>query len=463
MRDAGGLGPLLDTLGVGLYRVTPAGRIFHVSAALAEILGFPSREALLAADPAAIWPDERARTELMSRLDAEGFVRNVELELRRCDGGRIRVRTSLRTVRADDGTLVCEGVMEDVTEQRRALERVAASERRFRSLIEHSWDGVALVDAHARFVYVSPSVERILGYRPEELVGRESDEFVYDEHEPRRHAFDDFVRQPGMSVTADLRYRHRDGSVRWLETVRTNLLHDPAVGAIIANFRDVTERREAGEEERRARAAAEAANRAKDEFLATLSHELRSPLSAVLTWARLLRGGRLEPAKAKRALETIERNAQLQARLIEDMLDVSRIASGKLILELASVDLEASIRAAADGMRAAGDAKGIRMTISIGGEPLFVRGDGVRLQQVFGNLLSNAVKFTEEGGRVTIDARRSGSNAEVVVRDDGVGIEAGMLDRIFDRFQQGDSSLSRRHGGLGLGLAIARHLVEAHD
>jgi signal transduction histidine kinase/DNA-binding response OmpR family regulator len=207
---------------------------------------------------------------------------------------------------------------------------------------------------------------------------------------------------------------------------------------------------------------AEAANRAKDEFLATLSHELRTPLTAILGWARLLRGGKLPEGTAGGALETIERNAKAQSQLIDELLDVSRIVTGKLRLDTRPVELARVIEAAVESVRPAARAKKIRLEVAL--EPLGVPllGDAGRLQQVAWNLLSNAVKFTPEGGRVGVLLRRAGSDAEVKVEDTGQGIGADFLPHVFDRFRQADGSTTRQYGGLGLGLAIARHLVELH-
>ena len=207
---------------------------------------------------------------------------------------------------------------------------------------------------------------------------------------------------------------------------------------------------------------AEAANRAKDEFLATLSHELRTPLTAILGWARLLLGGNLPEGTAGGALETIERNAKAQAQLIDELLDVSRIVTGKLRLDTRPVEFSRVIEAAVESVRPAARAKKIRLEVVL--EPLGVPllGDAGRLQQVAWNLLSNAVKFTPEGGRVGVLLRRAGPHAEVRVEDTGQGIGADFLPHVFDRFRQADGSTTRRHGGLGLGLAIARHLVELH-
>jgi signal transduction histidine kinase len=212
----------------------------------------------------------------------------------------------------------------------------------------------------------------------------------------------------------------------------------------------------------RAKQQAEEANRMKDEFLATLSHELRTPLNAMLGWAQVLRLGKLDPAASARALETIERNARSQAQLIADLLDVSRIITGKLRLDLQPVELRRIIEAVLDSVRPAADAKGIRLQVAL--DPLAspVLGDADRLQQVVWNLLSNAIKFTPQEGSVEVRLRQTPTSAEMRVSDSGVGIRPDFLPYVFDRFRQAEGSITRSHGGLGLGLSIVRHLVELH-
>ena len=242
------------------------------------------------------------------------------------------------------------------------------------------------------------------------------------------------------------------------------------VGQFIARTRDLAARMEAERDreqllirEATARGEAEAANRAKDQFLATLSHELRTPLNAIVGWSRMLRDGTLDPATTRRALEVIDRNAQLQAQLVADILDVSGIITGKLRLELSEVDLGPSIAATLDAVRPAADAKGVRLTSVIGGTTTTVEGDGKRLQQVVWNLLVNAVKFSEPGGAVSVEVRDGAEGMiQIVVQDAGAGIDAEFLPHVFERFRQADTSTHREHGGLGLGLAIVRHLIELH-
>jgi signal transduction histidine kinase len=214
--------------------------------------------------------------------------------------------------------------------------------------------------------------------------------------------------------------------------------------------------------EQEARAQAENANRLKDEFLATLSHELRTPLTSILGWAGLLRMGKFDEATCAQALDTIERNARTQAQLIDELLDVSRIISGKLTFDTKTVNLASVVESAINVVRPAAQAKRIDIVYDCASQPGPVSGDPARLQQVVWNLLFNAVKFTPEGGRVEVRLEREGSRARVTVSDTGKGIDADFLPHVFDRFRQADSSSTRQHGGLGLGLAIVRHLVEFH-
>jgi PAS domain S-box-containing protein len=247
------------------------------------------------------------------------------------------------------------------------------------------------------------------------------------------------------------------------------LIEEGRVIGTITVIEDVTERVERENRlvellvnEKAARTEAEAANRAKDEFLATISHEIRTPLNAILGWLQILRAGRVDNDYSTHVLDSIERNAKAQAKLIEDILDASRIVTGKLRLDVGSVDLASIIEAAVDTVRPAANAKSIRLEMML--DPLAERvsGDPNRLQQVIWNLLFNAIKFTPVGGRVTVRLQGTESAVEVIVDDTGEGISAEFLPHVFDRFRQADSTSARKHGGLGLGLAIVRNLVELH-
>jgi PAS domain S-box-containing protein len=268
----------------------------------------------------------------------------------------------------------------------------------------------------------------------------------------------------------DYRVRRRDGEVRWLHArARFALAPDGTPRCMTGAVIDITERRLLEEErerllaqERAGRALAEEASRAKDEFLANVSHELRTPLSPILAWSRLLQKDTSDPQRTRRALETIERCALAQAQLIEDLLDVSRIVAGRLRLDVQSVDPVAVIEAALHVVRPAADARQIRLQVALDPRTGTVAGDPARLQQVVWNLLSNAVKFTPKGGRVQVTLARVNSHLEIAVADSGKGIAPAFLPRVFERFQQADQGTTREHAGLGLGLAIVRHLVELH-
>ena len=214
--------------------------------------------------------------------------------------------------------------------------------------------------------------------------------------------------------------------------------------------------------EQRSRRAAEDANQLKDEFLATLSHELRTPLTSIVGWVHMLRTGRLAESDQRRALETIERNARAQQQIIEDILDVSRIMTGKLRLELTPVNVVEAVEAAIDALRPLMDAKEQQLVRIVESPAVTVLGDRNRLQQVFWNLISNAIKFTPKGGRIQLALKREDSTVEITVHDSGEGIAAEFLPHVFDRFKQADSSTTRPHGGIGLGLSIVRHLLELH-
>ena len=245
-----------------------------------------------------------------------------------------------------------------------------------------------------------------------------------------------------------------------------------AAGEVVQWFgtnTDVEEQRQVREQrqqllegERVARAEAERANRMKDEFLATLSHELRTPLNAILGWSQILCRGEPNADDLKQGLQTIERNAQAQTQLIEDLLDMSRIMSGKVRLDVQTVDPSEFVGAAVDTVRHAADSKGVRVRVVLDPAAGPVSGDPNRLQQVVWNLLSNAIKFTPKGGQVQVTLGRVKSHVCVSVADTGQGIKAEFLPHVFDRFRQADGSTTRRHGGLGLGLAIVKHLVELH-
>jgi PAS domain S-box-containing protein len=323
--------------------------------------------------------------------------------------------------------------------------------------------GIAGFDGQLR--QLNPSWERTLGYDEQELRGQRFTHLLHPHDcEAAEAQFKALVE--GLPIGRfEARHLHRDGTYRWLSWTAVPFAEE---GVVYVFARDVTETKQAEEArlhlvaEQEARRAAQRENELKDQFLATLSHELRAPLTPILGWITMLRSGRLSREDANRGLEVIHRNVKLQSQLMEDLLDVSRIVSGKLRLELKPIELGTVIEAGLDNVRPAVSAK--RITLNLRGldVPAEVRGDAGRLQQVIWNLVSNAVKFTPEGGTIEVAVAVEGNQACVSVTDSGIGISPEFLPHIFDRFRQAETGSSRSHGGLGLGLTIVRHLVEAH-
>jgi PAS domain S-box-containing protein len=354
----------------------------------------------------------------------------------------------------------------EIAERKRAETVLRESEERYRAVIQQASEGIFLFDADTGLVIeANPALVRLLGYSAEAMSRMTIYDIVADDRGIVQRNIQNVVANR-LHILGERQYRRADGSIIDVE-VSANHIH-LGKDVVCAVVRDITERKQVEHQrlelarEQAARAEAEAANRSKDEFLATVSHELRTPLNAILGWSRMLRTSALDEATHARALEVIERNAKAQSQLIEDLLDVSRIITGKLRLAVGPVNLATVIENAIESMRPAVEAKNITLQVALETKVGLVSGDGERLQQVVWNLLSNAVKFTPKGGRILTRLRRVNSHVEITVSDTGKGIAPEFLPFVFDRFRQADSSLTRAFGGLGLGLAIVRHLVELH-
>jgi PAS domain S-box-containing protein len=354
----------------------------------------------------------------------------------------------------------------------RAQAALQESAARTRAIVDTAVDGIITIDEHGVIDSANAAAERLFGYPGEEMIGRNVSLLMPS---PYRESHDQYIanylrtgQAKVIGVRRELVGKRKDG---------TTLPIDLSLSEVVLNrrrlftgiVRDISGRKQAEEQradalqrERQARREAEEANRAKDEFLAVISHELRTPLTPILTWSRLLRSGKLDQPATERALEAIERATRSQAQLIEDLLDVSRITSGKLRLEVRPIELPPVVEAAIESVRPGAEAKGIRLEVVLDHDAGIVSGDPERLQQVVWNLLSNAVKFTPRAGRIQVRLQRVDSHVEIAVSDTGQGINPQFLPHVFERFRQADSSSTRAHGGLGLGLAIVRHLVELH-
>ncbi|MFN6563753.1 MAG: response regulator [Nostoc sp. ChiSLP01] len=347
-------------------------------------------------------------------------------------------------------------------------ESLQKSEAKYRRIVDTSYEGIWTIDSQGRTEFVNQRMSQMLGYTAEEMLGRSIFDFMDRGDEIIAQKKLQWLKLEGSDLKEG-RLRCKDGSYIWtLISARAIFNQENEFLGAIAMLTDITDRKRTEEErdrllerEKLARAEAEAANRIKDEFLAVLSHELRSPLNPILGWAKLLQSRKFNETALQKALSTIERNAKLQAQLIEDLLDVSRILQGKLNLKMVSVNLASTIEAAMETVRLAAEAKTIHIQTML--DPTVgILGDPGRLQQIVWNLLSNAVKFTATGGRVNVQLERIDDHAQITVTDTGKGISQDFLPHVFDYFCQGDNTTTRKFGGLGLGLAIARHLVEMH-
>jgi PAS domain S-box-containing protein len=352
--------------------------------------------------------------------------------------------------------------------QRRTRSLEAALDRRkeseaFRLLVASVTDyAIFMLDPRGVVATWNAGAEKIKGYRADEIVGQHFSRFYPRECVASGKCEYELEMASAQGRFEDEGWRCRkDGSLFWANVVITALRDERGTLVGFAKLtRDLTDRRRA-EEERIRLAQAQEANRIKDEFLATMSHELRTPLNAILGWATLL-APRATDAYMSKAIATIERNARAQGRLIDDVLDLSRIVIGKLRIEVRQTDLAAIARDAIDVIRPAAEARTISIHLERFDAPVLLVGDPTRLQQVAWNLLSNAVKFTEPGGSISIRLEHDGASARLSIRDTGRGIDATFLPYVFDRFRQADNSTTRRVGGIGLGLAIARELAGLH-
>lgn len=359
---------------------------------------------------------------------------------------------------------------EGLREQRRAADELS---ERLRLALQSSKAGWFDWSAPTDLNVWSDELQRLYGFQPGEFGGRSEDwlaSLVPEDQDAGREAIARSLQSGEFALEFRIR-RHDTGEVRWMDG-RGKVFFDDAGQALrmVGINVDITERKAAEAErdrllasERAARAEAELASRLKDDFLATLSHELRTPLQAISGWAQLMRGGKLPDVDMRHAVEVINRNAAAQHQLIEDLLDMSRIISGKVRLDVQQVDLAGVVSAAVQSTLPTAQTKGVQLEQIL--DPLtgLVSGDPNRLQQVVWNLLTNAVKFTPKGGRVQVTLERVNSHLEITVSDTGIGIQPEFLPHVFDRFRQADAGTARRYGGLGLGLSIVKQLVEMHN
>ena len=417
-----------------------------------HILGY-SEEEIIGKDGARLFtPEDRAKDiprKEMATAAMSGRAEDERWHMRR-DGSRFWASGVMTPVRDGAGKLIgFSKVMRDMTERNKLTEE----RDRFFAL---SMDMLSIVHLDGRFQRINPAFHQVLGFSEEELLAMSLFDLVHPDDRPRTESGYESLAKGEPIKWMENRLRTKNGPYKW---VTWSYFPVPEEGLAFAVGRDMTELRQMHEVLQLRAEELENANRVKDEFLATMSHELRTPLTSIMGWARLLGSNRLGEKEKERAVHVIQRNAEAQSKLIEDLLDVSRIITGKLRIELQPVSFASITETAVNSLRPAIDAKQLHLEESIDPAAGPVLGDPSRLQQIVTNLLSNAIKFTPSKGRIDVHLQRRDSHVQLEIKDTGVGIDAEHLPYIFERFRQVDSSNVRAHGGLGLGLAIVDYLV----
>jgi len=478
------LAGLIDAIeDYAIFLLGPHGEIRSWNSGAAHIMGYTAEEAIGEKFFRFYGPEDLAAGKPQNELAVaarEGRVYDEGWRVRK-DGSRFWASTVITALRDDHGGVTgFAKITRDLTERRSAEERLRQSEEMFRLLVASVRDyAIFLLDPGGYVLTWNAGAERIKGYRPDEIIGEHFSRFYPDEDRWKPPAELEIATRDGAVEDEGWRIR-KDGSRFWANVIIT-AVHDEhgRLRGFAKVTRDMTERKrveealteqrearfQAEEERRRAEASyrvAQESNRAKDEFLMTLSHELRTPMTAILGWARLLPALPPNEETFKEAVAAIGRSAQLQSRLIDDVLDVSRIVSGKLRLSVENIDVLRLLQATIETVRPSADARMITIATSFSPQLGTIVADATRLQQILWNLMTNAVKFTPRRGQVTISARRTSSHLQFAVMDTGEGIDPGFLPHVFEPFRQAENPSTRVHGGLGLGLSIVRYLAEAH-
>ncbi|MBD2028042.1 PAS domain-containing protein [Leptolyngbya sp. FACHB-711] len=453
---------------VAAYIKDESGQYVYVNAVIERLFEHPASELVGRRDTD--WFPSQAIEQIHAN-DAAVFAQNQALQFLETVpfGEQVRHFMAFKfPLRDASGKRLLGGVSADITDRVQAEAFLRQREEELRVITNTVPVLISFVDADQRYRFNSQRYQSWLGQSPAEIQGQ----YLWNVlGEAAYTAIRPYVEQAlsGQAVTFESEISYQDGATRYISASYIPQFDEQQVTGFVALVSDISDRRQAEQEreqllarEQAAREQAETANRLKDEFLAILSHELRSPLNPILGWTRLLRSREFAPEARDRALETIERNAKLQTQLIEDLLDVSRILRGKLLLDMQPVNLAMVIDSALETVRLAAEAKGIAIQKQLPEITVCVSGDSSRLQQIVWNLISNAVKFTPTGGQVNATLKRLENEAIIQVKDTGKGIAAAFLPHVFDYFRQEDSTTTRKFGGLGLGLAIVRYLTELH-
>lgn len=460
---------------IGIFQTDASGVYLYTNSQWQTIAGLSLKQSLGEDWQQAVHPVDRARVQQAWQAGIRaGEISDLEFRFLTPQAETRWVQVNAAAIQSPaNDVLGFVGTTQDITERKLAEIALQSALQKLSFHVENAPLAVIEWDSQMRVTLWSASAERIFGWQAAEVMGKRPTDwrFVYEEDVAKVQAIlEQALAGTRQQMSSENRNYTQSGAViycEWYNSTMTN-----AAGEFVSMLSFVldvshrvqleTEREEILRLEQEARTAAERANRTKDDFLAIVSHEVRSPLTPILGWAGLLQARQFDAKKTSQALATIERCAKLQIQLIDDLLDISRILRGKLSLSLAPIDLAIVIRSAIETMQDAATAKSIQIR-SVLPQVGRLSGDATRLQQVVWNLLSNAIKFTPSGGQITVELRQMGDLAELVVIDNGKGIKAEFLPYMFESFRQEDAKITREHGGLGLGLAIVRHLVEAHS
>lgn len=463
LRDAA-----LSAAANGIFITGPDGIIRWVNPAFADHMGY-ARDELIGQTPGVFGSSDQNR-EFFEKFRTQigaGKVWRGEIVNRRKDGTQVPMEMTITPVLGRRGAIThFVAVEQDISERLAAEQALRRSEQHFRSLIHNAPDLITLVDAAGTIQYDSPAIERMLGYAVGERYGRDALAGIHtDDLDTVRAAFMAFAQEPDATTPVSFRYRHKNGSWRHLEAVGRNLLHDAAVGALVINSHDATERVLAEENLARAKEAAETANRAKTEFLARMSHEIHTPLNAILGMTEIAMTSPLAP-EPRECLETARGAARALVGLVDDILDLAKLEAGQLVLDRSTFAVREELAPTVQIMTARARQRGLAFDWSVAEEvPVSLIGDSRRLSQVMRHMVGNAIKFTEHGrvdvSITLVDAALGSDDAvlHVRVRDTGPGFAPDKIESLVAPFEVADSSNSRRYGGTGLGLSIARALI----
>lgn len=455
-----------ELAGAGFAEVDAAtGRYVRVNNALCELTGYAEEELLTKTFLDITHPDDRERCGDEYR-DAKAVPGTAYETDKRyvCKDGQVKwVHTSIRVVHDSSGSpAISAGIIIDTTRAELAKQALLEANAKLRRLVDSNIIGVIVANFDGTLVEVNDAFLAVIGYSREDVFNGLLPwrEITPTEHLPLDEQALREAKERGACTPYEKEYIRKDGTRVPVLIGFAIVEHSPE--QYIAFVLDLTQQKAAEAREHAARAEAERANRAKDEFLAVVSHELRTPMTSIVGWSTMLQGSSIDEATRATGWRLLLDAVRLEARLIDDLLDFSRAASGKLLIEAVDLDLRGTVQAALGSQRIAAEARNLEVAVNLSPQPVIVRGDEQRLYQVAANVISNAIKFTAQGGRIEIEVARSDGEALFRVRDSGRGIKPEFLPHVFDWFAQEDASSTRETGGLGLGLAIVRHIVGIH-